>query len=215
MVQAIIFGIIGFFSCFLLEYLSSYFTKKKCRVHEIDIERARNFQKLRYVFYALNVVLWGFVGFQVRDYIFAFLISILFSLAILISMIDLRIHIIPNEFVLTMLLTGVVLKLLSFDLKNILIAVGCMVGTGAIFLILGLLLGIRKIGAGDIKLVAVMGFVLGYPEILTALLTMSISILVYCFIGFARYKLSMKSMLPYAPFLMIGMVSSLIFNTVV
>ena len=214
MVQAVIFGLIGLFSCFLLEYLSIYATKKKCRVHEIEIEAVKKHGKLRYLLYFINIVLWIYSGKQFEDLYLAFTIAILFSLAILISMVDLQIHIIPNEFVLAMIIIGVAKQIRYFDLQDLLTAIGCMVGIGALFLIVGGMLGLQKIGAGDVKLAAAMGFVLGYPAILTALLVMCISVLVYCFIGFSRYRLSMKSMLPYAPFLMIGMVTSLIINTI-
>lgn len=213
MVQAVIFGITGFFTCFLLEYLSIYFTKKKCKVREIDFIHIKKFNQLKYILYAMNVALWIYSGINEKDFFLGIMISLLFSLAILISMIDLRIHIIPNELVLTIIIIGVVIQLRSFDLHDLFTAIVSMLGIGVFFLTIGWILGIKKIGAGDVKLAAAIGFILGYPDILTALLAMSLGFLIYCFIGFSRYKLSTKSMLPYAPFLMFGLVSSLVINT--
>jgi Flp pilus assembly protein protease CpaA len=212
MVQAVIFGIFGLISCFLLEKISIYITKKKCRDHEIDIDKEKLKQKYKFALYVLNTTLWTFAGFQAANPFIAVLTAILFSLAIMTGIIDVRIHIIPNEFVAAMLIIGVAMQIFYFDTKNLLTSLACMFGLGALFLIVGKMLGMQKIGAGDVKLAAAMGFVLGYPDILTAVLVMSASVLVFCFIGFARFRLSMKTMLPYAPFLMIGMAFSLILN---
>jgi Flp pilus assembly protein protease CpaA len=205
MVQAVIFGIIGFLTCFLLEYLYSSVTKKKCRVHELDIDIGKLDIKSKIVIYILNTVLWAICGLQTSDIVFALLVASVLSLGILTSMIDLQIHIIPNEFVAAMLIIGVLLQIKYLNLRTFLLAFACMIGMMALFLIVAKVIGMGKVGAGDVKLAGAMGGVLGYPDILTALMAMGIIILVSCFIGFATFKITLKSAIPMAPFLMIGM----------
>jgi len=170
--------------------------------------------KIKYALYILHITLWAFIGFKVDNIYLALLISFLLSLALLISRIDLGIHIIPNELVLTMIVIGILLQLVSFDLKSFLIAIGCMIGMGALFLITAAVIGFDKVGAGDVKLAGAIGLVLGYPDILTALIAMSAAMILYCAIGFSAYKLTLRSMLPFAPFMMIGMITGLISNLI-
>ncbi len=215
MVQAVFFGIFGLIPCFLLEKISIYIIKKKCRDREIDIDMGKLDMKQKAFVFIVNTGLWFFTGLQAGSLYLAVLTSILFSLAMLISIVDLKIHIIPNEFVLVMLIIGVLLQIYYLDIRYFMGAIGCMAGTAAMFLIVGKIMGLHKIGAGDIKLAGVMGFALGYPGILTALMVMGATMLIYCFIGFSRYKISMKSALPLAPFLMIGMSAGLLGSIVV
>lgn len=210
MVQAVIFGVIGFLTCFLLEYLYIHVTKKKCRVHELDIDIGNLDMKYKTAIYILNIALWAASGLLADDIILGLLVALTFSLAILTSMVDLRIHIIPNEFVMAMLIIGVVQQIYHHNLRTLLYAFACMIGMIALFLIVAKVVGVSKVGAGDVKLAGAMGFVLGYPDIRIALMVMGIVILVSCFIGFAVYKITLKSALPMAPFLMTGMAVSLI-----
>ena len=79
-----------------------------------------------------------------------------------------------------------------------------------VFTVLGLIIGLNKIGAGDVKLAGLMGLALGYPHILYALLIMSIALIGYSLVGMAIGKLTHVSMFAFAPFLMLGLVSGLI-----
>jgi leader peptidase (prepilin peptidase)/N-methyltransferase len=212
MVQAVIFGILGFLTCILLEKLYISVTKKKCKVHEIVIDMSKLDIKFKIVLYVLNTLLWAASGLQVNDIFLALLISLMFSLAILTGMIDLRIHIIPNEFVLAMLGIGVLLQIKNSNVRAFLTAFACMVGMAALFLIVAKVMGMRKVGAGDVKLAGAMGFALGYPDILPALLVMSVVMLLFSIIGIFTYKLTLKSALPLAPFLMIGMTAGFLSN---
>ncbi|MDD4583788.1 MAG: prepilin peptidase [Eubacteriales bacterium] len=144
-------------------------------------------------------------GFVTEHYYISLILALLFSLALIISIIDLSIHIIPNELVLAMIALGVLFQLLYFDWKSMMIAMACLLVLMGIFAGLAAILGFSKVGAGDVKLAGAMGLVLGYPYILTAVFVMSAVMLLYCVIGIFIGKLTLVSMFPYAPFLMIGM----------
>jgi leader peptidase (prepilin peptidase)/N-methyltransferase len=208
---AVIYGILGIFTGCLMLVLIDKITKRKCLEKDI-IEKKNLFNKkyIKVILCFLNVVAWTMAGLTAENPIGALLLAIIFSLAVMIAVIDIRIHIIPNKLVLTLMVAGVLFQLIQFGGRSLLIAVACMLGITVIFLIVGAIIGLHKIGAGDVKLAGAMGLVLGYPHILTAVLAMSIVLLAYCFIGVYAYKLTMKSMFAYAPFMMLGLVVGLI-----
>jgi leader peptidase (prepilin peptidase)/N-methyltransferase len=80
-----------------------------------------------------------------------------------------------------------------------------MAATMALFLIVALVLGFETVGAGDVKLSGAMGFVLGYPLILYGVLAMCGAIVAFCVAGMALCRLTLKSLLPFAPFMMFGL----------
>ena len=94
-------------------------------------------------------------------------------------------------------------------MKALLTALICMLVLAMLYLFVGFILGMDKIGAGDVKLAGVMGLILGHPAIVTAILFMSLSIILYCVIGIWIKKLTLISMFPFAPFMMFGMMVSL------
>ena len=78
------------------------------------------------------------------------------------------------------------------------------------WMILGKMLGSGQIGAGDVKLCAVMGFMFGYPNVIGAMLVTSATLLISCFIGMKGNKMTMKSTLPMGPFLVLGMLAGIL-----
>lgn len=87
-------------------------------------------------------------------------------------------------------------------------------GCGLFFYALWLITRRRGIGFGDVKLSFVMGFLLGFPEILIALY---IAFLTGACIGviliIARNK-TLKSKIAFGPFLLFGMGVALVFHTI-
>lgn len=156
-----------------------------------------------------NGILWAFVINFEESIILAVIVSMIMTLGLMISLIDLRIRLIPNELVLTLLVLGALYQMINFGLKSLLIAFACMIIIMSIFMILGAIMGFDKIGAGDVKLAGAMGVVLSYPNIFIGLFVMAIIILLFCLLGFSLYKLTLKSMFAYAPFMMSGMIVSL------
>jgi len=166
-------------------------------------------RKLCVIFFILNGLLWGFAGMEAGDTISALLVSLLFTVAILIAVVDLRIRLIPNELILIMLCLGVPFQIIFFGWSSLLPAFLCMIAIGLVFTLVGRLVGFEQVGAGDVKLVAVMGFVLGYPNIMIALTGLTVVLLIYCLGGLALKKLTRYSTFPFAPFLMFGTISAL------
>lgn len=154
--------------------------------------------------------------FLFSDNIASLIYSIIFiSCSINIVFIDLAIRRIPNELLLTMLIASLA-KFIAEPLiyegsikQNLILAVVGIV-CGFVLFSLPQKLG-RYIGAGDIKLSAVIGFSLGVVGYLQAMIIMALIMLVYLVILLVTKKGNMKSFAPMGPALCVGAIISLLF----
>lgn len=126
----------------------------------------------------------------------------LFSGLVVCSLIDYDHKIIPDAINLILLLGGI--PLLAYQSLGILIngVMGALVGFGLLFLIA--LLSKGGMGGGDIKLAGVLGLYLGWPQIL---ITLFLSFIIGSVVGLmwvVLKKQSLKSVLPFGPFLCIA-----------
>lgn len=209
-IMALVFAFAGLFAGYLLIKLSDRITAQKAIRKNIK-EQSGLFSKgyMRLIICMANASTWGLASWWTGDLLNTILISILCSLAFMIAIIDFRIYIIPNELVITTLICGILFQLSYFGLRSLGVALVCMVGIVSVFLLAAALLGFNKVGAGDIKLAGVMGLVLGYPHILTAVLAMCLGMSIFVLIGLKTYRLNLKSMFAYGPFMMVGMIVAL------
>lgn len=128
--------------------------------------------------------------------------AFLFSLALIITQIDLEHYLIPNSIVLTLFLAGIVYHFLEpgTGIQTRLL------GAGLGFMI-PLILGYLSkggMGGGDIKLMGAMGFWLGFPGVLysmfIAALLGSLAGILLIITGIKKRK----EPIPFGPFLIIG-----------
>lgn len=123
---------------------------------------------------ALNAVMWLLTGILFRgDWLTVGLYCGLYSMLMVLSVIDWREFIIPNGINLVIFLLGVV-RLVT-DLGNWPLYVIGMVSVSLVFLLLHVLTGGNGLGMGDVKLVAAAGLLLGWPKMLLAVLVGSLS----------------------------------------
>ena len=156
--------------------------------------------------------LWATIGMFAGSLLHVFLLAIVLYVASVITLVDIRIRVIPNEAVLIMLLAGLILQFSFNGFESMIYAVVTMLIVMVVFIVLGSALGLNTIGAGDVKLAGAMGLILGYPHIIYALIGMSALLLVWCAGGLITKKLSLKSMLAFAPFMMAGTVFAIVAN---
>lgn len=186
----------------------------KCRKKNLVLAQDSRYTDslLKLILCMLNGSAWILSGLLAEHFWTAILISFLFTTAILIAIIDLRIRIVPNELLLVMALVGVSFQAVQFGFTAILTSILCMLAMIIFFSAVASFTGFDKVGAGDVKLAGVMGLALGYPNIITALVIMSAVFLLYSFVGLLIKKLTLKSILPFAPFMMTGMVIALTYT---
>lgn len=212
--MAYIFGIMfGLVGCVI-----GYFIPKACNsIIEVKLtQRQRqkdpNFldqKKWIAIITVLNGLLWCGTGYFAQGIITAILVGCLMTMAIMFTVIDMIIHIIPNEMILAGLALGSIFQLTTFDIKHFLIALACMASIIILFTIVGLIFGLNKIGAGDVKLAGLMGLILGYPLVLYAVLMMCAALVVFTIGGLATGKMTHVTMFAFAPFIMLGLVTGL------
>lgn len=153
--------------------------------------------------------LYGYHWLKILRYL-----TIMYGL-LLLAVIDAREKIIPNSALA--LLAGFRLILLLGDglvypelAAEIMLSAGAgLAGGGILFLAAGL--AVRKgLGMGDVKLVAVMGFYLGFKVLMSSLvITLTLTVLAGTGLLLLK-KLSLKSELPFAPFAAAGTLMALL-----
>lgn len=152
---------------------------------------------------------------------------LVFVFLLLLSIIDLRHSIIPNQINLTLGILGLILLIIKsagqwsivngqqsflghyaviFGLReNIWInySVAALLGM-AIFGVIILLSRGKAMGLGDFKLVAALGLIFGWPDILMVIFLAFIIGALVSIVFLIRKKKKMKDAIPFGPFLAIG-----------
>ncbi len=186
--------------------------RSKCGKHETVPIRENRYASplLRPTLCIVNALVWVSAAYQMEHPAAALLFSVLFSTALLIALIDFWIRIIPNELVLALLIVGSAFQALRFGFLALLGSAACLAAMLFLFALVAGIMGFGKVGAGDVKLAGAMGLALGYPGVLSALIMMSAALIICSLIGLLSGKLTMQTMLPLAPFMMLGMSVSLL-----
>lgn len=159
----------------------------------------------RYLLYfVLSYLLIGIYAFYLLRFGYDYVaLTALISYLITIVPEDVKVHKISGVTTLIFAVIFVVLRLITRDIYEL--ADGA---TGFIFggISLGIPFLIKRewIGVGDILTVAVCGIILGFFGIVQFLIRTFVFIVIYSVILLIRKKASMKSELPFAPFLLIA-----------
>jgi leader peptidase (prepilin peptidase)/N-methyltransferase len=153
----------------------------------------------------------------------SFIWSIILLTLILIALIDLKFQIIPNELNLFLLFLGIILSVLQFynwnDFYSLLGPYGALLGfknnliiNKLIALLFSLILfgGLvaltlgRGMGMGDVKLMIALGIVFGWTEIIIVSILSFILGGIISIITLILKRKTMKSLLPFGPFIVIS-----------
>lgn len=146
---------------------------------------------------------------SINDYVIVLYHFVLLACLLIIFFIDLKFGIIPDKIVLPLAaLTAIYVIVISPHVltNHVLTAVGACV----FFLIIVLATRGRGMGLGDVKFAFVMGLILGFPNIITALyiafLTGALISLILVLTGKKRLK---GGSIPFGPFLVLGLYLSI------
>jgi leader peptidase (prepilin peptidase)/N-methyltransferase len=120
------------------------------------------------------------------------------SLCRLVTMFDLKYRIIPNKLVLPMLIAAFVSCLLGYTGAGLLSSLEGLGVVGIIFL-MPFLFG-KKVGGGDMKLAAVIGFCAGLYDALLVVAIMGALILLYTVYANRNPLAALKQFVPMGPF---------------
>ena len=149
---------------------------------------------------ALNALMWLAAGVLFRgDWVTVGLYCVLYSMLMVLSVIDWRTYIIPNGINLVIFLLGIV-RVLT-DLHNWLGYLIGMLAVSLVFLGLHVATGGNGLGMGDVKLVAAAGLLIGWRNMLLAVIIGSLSGAV---IHSIRMKGGVGKKLAFGPYLAAG-----------
>ena len=130
-------------------------------------------------------------------------------LMFVVTYLDNRYRIIPNESCLIVLAAGLVYRLAKDGPVGLAGALAAMLISVAVCLAASILTaGGGGIGAGDVKLMAACCFLAGMPGFLKVLVCMSLALGVYCIYGLKSRMLTLKSTFPMGGFIAMGLVLS-------
>ncbi|HAG08834.1 MAG TPA: prepilin peptidase [Desulfotomaculum sp.] len=135
---------------------------------------------------------------------------ILTCLLMIISFIDLEHYFIPDQLILLMLGTGILLNFFTRELPIPSILWGMLVLAGTLFLLAALSKG--GMGGGDIKLAGAAGLFLGWPQSLLALFLAGFLGGIFSLILLIFQLKKRKDPLPFAPFLSGGIILTVFFG---
>lgn len=149
-------------------------------------------------------------GITLKTVLYLILVSVLIA----VSFIDVQYELIPFEIVLTGFALGALIQIASAATgaagrQEILSYVYGFLTAGGIMLALALTGGM---GGGDAKLAALMGFVLGFKLVLFALFVAFVVSAFAAVVETLFFGRSMKSCIPFAPYLALGGIAAMLFG---
>ena len=204
--MALIFGAAGMLSGWFIpiaaQKVTEYKYLKKGKTLEADPRYTSILVKLLCLL--VNGFFWAAAGAFSAAALQAVLLSVILTDAVVITLIDIRTHMIPNETVLVLVAAGLLLRVTAFGVISLIPAIISMMTVMVVFTTLGSFLGSGTIGAGDVKLIGAIGIILSWPYIMYGLIGMSALMLVWCSAGLLAKKMTLKSMLAFGPFIMGG-----------
>jgi prepilin signal peptidase PulO-like enzyme (type II secretory pathway) len=191
----------------LIPVFSFIFLKTRCRYCREKISFQYPLVELATGLLFVSLLNYGFLS---PFYILHSIFFILFScFLIIIFIFDLKHYIIPDKVIFPAIITALIYNLYllfisHYPLSTILNNFYAAFGAALFFLIIVLATKGKGMGVGDIKLAFFMGLLLGLPNILVALF---LAFLIGAIIGLgmiALKKKTLKSEIPFGPFLILG-----------
>lgn len=210
-ILATIFLAGSLFGSLLLYIINNIINKKELKT-EMKSYSIKNNKVKASIVIILNGIGWlsavAISGFNVRTVQIVLVISI----CLVLSIIDIEIRKIPNEIILFLFISTTIFILTGGSVHTVLSHfIGFIVGL--IIFIIPFLFKTRA-GGGDVKYAAAMGFCLGYPDVIKAILIMSSAIFVWLIYLLFSKKGGLKTQLAMGSFISIGFVTTLIISNI-
>lgn len=164
--------------------------------------RKLKFLKSKYIGVAVNLVaylgLYIFYGLTVKW----IQVMFLFTILLIISVIDLKYKIIPNKLIIIIFAFGIVFNIITGAVTIKSMIIGFFIISIPLLALSIIIKG--SIGGGDIKLLAVSGAFIGVRNIIIAFFIASMFSSIILISLLLLKKIKAKDIVPYGPFLSIG-----------
>ncbi len=156
----------------------------------------------------INSLMYGFIYYRFGYSVYTLVCMLMFSILLVISVIDFKDLIIPNQLVIAILLIAACYSLYDGNYLS------HIIGFFVVSLVLLIINIITKggIGMGDVKLMAVGGLLLGISKILASFVIGSVVAGIAGIILLLLKKASRESKIPFGPFLAFGIMTVLLFG---
>ena len=207
--MAIVGAVSGYFVPMLAQMLIDYKSKKKNKTYEEHFWYPELWCKLICV--VLSAGGLGYCGYLNPSWILLILVGIIWIIGMVTILVDIRIRIIANEVILALLGLSIVFRIIYAGSASLLNSFLTMVVIMFVCILLGKLMGLWKVGAGDVKLFGIMGFLYGCPDIVYPLIAFVAVLSVFVIGGLKLYKITLKTMFAMAPFIVAGMLGGFFF----
>ena len=153
----------------------------------------------------LYLVIYNKFGLSM-DFIFY---ATIFGILLIISFIDLHFQIIPDFLNVLILILAIIYKILQFTLygisSNLFNSILALIISGGIFLII-VILSKGGMGGGDVKLIGVLGFILGIKMVLLNIfLSFILGAIISIFLLLFKIK-ERKDSIPFGPFICLAFI---------
>lgn len=186
----------------LFPLFSYLFLRGRCRYCQAKI--SFRYPAVEFLTGALFVLVFMKYGLTLALLKYLFLSALLIAVAF----IDIDTYIIPNSLVLTGLVGGVLLSLLTRDVTPLAAILGLAITGG--FLLLVVMISNGGMGGGDMKLAAVTGLFLGWPLGPLGLFLGICTGGIYSIFLLISGKKGRKDPIPFGPFIVLGTVISML-----
>lgn len=187
--------------CLILAILTSQFDKWGWKQ---TIKNVKQISKLEMMIVPVAIILISIYGYWLygwsRDYVGLMLLSV-YLLAV--SVTDLRSRLIPDR---TTILFAIIFLLFQLSLWDWTVLFNSLLGivAGALLPCIVYLINKNSIGFGDVKMIACIGMMAGFPSIFHIMVRAMIVCFVYAIVLLIIRRASLKSELPFAPFMLVG-----------
>jgi len=192
----------------LIPVLSFLLLKGKCRYCHKPISWQYPLIELSTgILFVVNFTRFNLVNISTLEFLNLCYLLIVSCFLIIIFVYDLKHYIIPDKIIYPAIVVAFLYQLfriLNFEFNPLLYALLSAIIASGFFLLIVLISRGKWMGVGDIKLAFLMGLILGWPNILTALF---LAFFIGAIIGvglIAGNKKTLKSELPFGPFLVTG-----------
>ena len=209
-ISRVLFTIIGLIIGFYLPSLATVINKYKLNKYDREYDIEHEYKGYLPFITALLLSVFAFIGTYIYSSLLMILVMLFLILAIVVTLVDMKIRLIPNEFVIGIFILGIIFRLIEEGTKgfssafvSFVIVLGLLIFTSAITYFLK---GSPGAGAGDLKLMAALSVATGFPGVGYFLFGMSIALIIYVIYGTLTKKLTLGSAFPMSGPIMVGFV---------
>lgn len=187
----------------LIPVFSFFLNKGKCRYCSIEI--SRQYPLIESINAFMYIIVFHKFGLSLNFLFY----SIIFSILIVVTLIDLKHMIIPDGLIITILVVTIIHKALLYAIYKTspgLIDSSLGLILSSTFFVLIIIISKGGMGGGDLKLIGSLGFILGTINVfLTIFISFILGSIISIFLLVTKIK-DIKDPIPFGPFIVIAFI---------